>query len=113
MANDTIFGGILRGEIPCDEIYSDESCLAFRDINPQAPVHILVIPRKPLVSLSDAASEDAQLLGHLLLVAQKIAKQQNLTSWRTVINNGAEAGQTVAHLHVHVIGGRDFAWPPG
>ena len=113
MANDTIFGRMLRGEIPCDEVYSDQHCLAFRDIQPQAPVHVLVIPRKPLESLRSAEEENAELLGHLLLVAARVAKQEGLDDFRTVINTGAEAGQTVFHLHVHVFGGRPLAWPPG
>lgn len=111
--SDTIFGRILRGEIACQEVYSDEVSLAFRDVNPQAPVHILVIPRKPLPSLAEAQAEDQDLLGHLLLVAARVARQEGLEAWRTVINSGAEAGQTVFHLHVHVIGGRPLAWPPG
>ena len=111
--NDTIFGRILRGEIPCDQVHADEHCLAFRDVAPQAPVHILVIPREHLVNLKEAEARHAELLGHLLLVAAKVAKQEGLEAWRTVINNGAEAGQTVFHLHVHVIGGRALAWPPG
>lgn len=94
-------------------MHSDELCLAFRDVNPQAPVHVLVIPRQPLVNLADATGDDAPLLGHLLLVAAKVATSEGLSSWRTVINSGAEAGQTVFHLHVHVIGGRPLAWPPG
>ena len=113
MANDTIFGRMLRGEIPCDEVYSDQHCLAFRDIQPQAPVHVLVIPRKPLEGLRSAEEENAELLGHLLLVAARVAKQEGLDDFRTVINTGAEAGQTVFHLHVHLIGGRPQAWPPG
>ncbi len=111
--NDTIFGRILRGEIPCDAVYSDDLCLAFRDVHPQAPVHVLVIPRKPIASLAEARLEDQELLGHLLLVAGQVARQEGLESWRTVINSGAEAGQTVFHLHAHVIGGRPMAWPPG
>jgi histidine triad (HIT) family protein len=111
--NDTIFGRILRGEIPCDAVYSDDLCLAFRDVHPQAPVHVLVIPHKPIASLAEARLEDQDLLGHLLLVAGQVARQEGLRSWRTVINSGAEAGQTVFHLHVHVIGGRPMAWPPG
>ncbi|WP_370566385.1 histidine triad nucleotide-binding protein [Cyanobium sp. LEGE 06113] len=110
---DTIFGRILRGEIPCDAVYDDAQCLAFRDVSPQAPVHVLVIPRQPIVSLASAEAEDAPLLGHLLLVAARVARQQGLTGFRTVINSGPEAGQTVFHLHVHVIGGRPLAWPPG
>ncbi len=113
MAEDTIFSRILRGEIPCDEVFSDEQCLAFRDVAPQAPVHVLVIPREAIVGLQDVRDEHAGLLGHLLLVATRVAKQEGLKDWRTVINSGAAAGQTVFHLHVHVIGGRALAWPPG
>jgi len=113
MTSDTIFGRILRGEIPCDQVYSDDRCLAFRDVAPQAPVHLLVIPRQPLVSLAEAGPADEPLLGHLLLVAALVAQQEGLVGFRTVINSGAEAGQTVFHLHVHVIGGRPLAWPPG
>ena len=113
MADDTIFGKILRGDIPCNEVYSDEQCRAFRDVAPQAPVHVLVIPRQPIESLRSVAAEDTALLGHLLLVAAKVAKQEGLEDCRTVINSGAAAGQTVFHLHVHVIGGRPLEWPPG
>lgn len=111
--NDTIFGRILRGEIPFDQVYADEHCLAFRDVAPQAPVHILVIPREPVVNLAEAGDQHQQLLGHLLLVAARVARQEGLSGFRTVINSGEEAGQTVFHLHVHVIGGRPLAWPPG
>ncbi|MFM8524240.1 MAG: histidine triad nucleotide-binding protein [Cyanobacteriota bacterium] len=110
---DTIFGRIVRGEIPCDQVYADDLCMAFRDIQPQAPVHLLVIPREPLVSLAQAGEEHQALLGHLLLVAARVARQEGLQAWRTVLNTGAEAGQTVFHLHVHVIGGRPLDWPPG
>ena len=110
---DTIFGRIARGEIPCDQVYADDLCLAFRDIQPQAPVHLLVIPREPLVSLAEAGDQHQALLGHLLLVAATVARQEGLQAWRTVLNIGAEAGQTVFHLHVHVIGGRPLDWPPG
>jgi histidine triad (HIT) family protein len=112
-SSDTIFGRILRGEIPCQEVYADDLCLAFRDVNPQAPVHVLIIPREPIAQLGEATDEHEALLGHLLLVAAKVAKLEGLDSWRTVINSGAEAGQTVFHLHLHVIGGRPLAWPPG
>ena len=112
-SSDTIFGRILRGEIPCQEVYADDLCLAFRDVNPQAPVHVLIIPREPIAQLGEATDEHEALLGHLLLVAAKVAKLEGLESWRTVINSGAEAGQTVFHLHLHVIGGRPLAWPPG
>ena len=109
----TIFGRILQGKIPCDQVYADDLCLAFRDVQPQAPVHVLVIPRQPLVNLADAGEADQALLGHLLLVAAKVARLEGLDAWRTVINSGAEAGQSVFHLHLHVIGGRPLAWPPG
>ena len=109
----TIFKRIIDREIPAQIVYEDDQCLAFRDVNPQAPVHVLVIPRKPIATLAEAGSEDQDLLGHLLLVAAQVARQEGLESWRTVINSGAEAGQTVFHLHVHVIGGRPMAWPPG
>ena len=109
----TIFDKILRGEIPCDEVFSDEKCLAFKDITPQAPTHILIIPRKPIQSLKQIKEEDQDLLGHLLLKVTEIAKAAGLDSWRTVINTGEEAGQTVFHLHIHIIGGRKLNWPPG
>tara|TARA_Y100001968_G_C19147104_1_gene614334 strand:- start:316 stop:657 length:342 start_codon:yes stop_codon:yes gene_type:complete len=113
MSKNTIFDQILKGEIPCTEVYSDEKCLAFKDINPEAPVHILIIPRKKIESLRYVGESDKEILGHLLLVGSKIAKQENLKDWRTVINTGAEAGQTVFHLHIHILGGRPFQWPPG
>ena len=113
MTEETIFSKILKGEIDCDEVHSDKICIAFRDIQPQAPVHILVIPRKAITSLETATIKDKDLLGHLLLVSAKIAKEEGLTDWRSVINTGARAGQTVFHLHIHLIGGRDLTWPPG
>tara|TARA_B100000700_G_C14627207_1_gene661070 strand:- start:104 stop:445 length:342 start_codon:yes stop_codon:yes gene_type:complete len=113
MPEETIFNKILRKEIPCDEVYSDELCLAFRDIEPQAPVHILIIPRQSIKSLKEVESQDAALLGHLLLIAAKVAKQEGLASWRTIINTGESSGQTVFHLHLHIIGGRKLNWPPG
>ncbi len=113
MPGETIFGKILKGEIPCDEVFSDDRCLVFRDLQPQAPVHLLVIPRKPIESLIAANREDSELLGHLLLVAAEVAQKEGLESWRTVINSGKDAGQTVFHLHLHVIGGRALTWPPG
>ncbi len=113
MPEETIFGKILKGEIKCDEVYSDELCIAFRDIQPQAPIHILLIPRKIISSLEEASIEDKDLLGHLLIVSANIAKQEGLKDWRTVINTGSKAGQTVFHLHIHIIGGRELTWPPG
>ncbi len=113
MTGETIFSRIIKGEIPCDEIYSDDKCIAFRDIEPQAPVHILVIPKKTIVNLKEVGAEEQELLGHLLLISAQIAKKEGLEDWRTVINTGAEAGQTVFHLHIHIIGGRKLNWPPG
>ena len=111
--SDTIFGKIARGELKADVVYQDDRALAFRDIAPQAPTHILVIPRKPIPRLSASVAEDDALLGHLLGVARKVASEQGLTDFRLVVNDGADAGQTVFHLHVHLLGGRPFSWPPG
>lgn len=110
---DTIFGKIARGEVPTDLVYEDDRALAFHDVNPQAPTHILVIPRKPIARLSQSEDGDAELLGHLLLVARKVAAEAALEDFRLVVNDGPGAGQTVFHLHVHVIGGRPMSWPPG
>jgi histidine triad (HIT) family protein len=110
----TLFSKIIEREIPADIVYEDERCLAFRDINPQAPQHILVIPVKPLPRLSDATAEDESLLGHMLLTAGKIAAELGFSdAYRLVVNNGAGAGQSVFHLHIHILGGRSFTWPPG
>ncbi len=111
--SETIFSKIIRREIPANILYEDDLSLAFRDVNPQAPVHFLVIPKQPIVKLSEATIEDQNLLGHLLLVASKVAAQEGLTAFRLVTNNGAEAGQSVFHLHIHVLGDRSFTWPPG
>lgn len=110
-----VFARILRGEIPAKLLHEDEHCLAFHDVAPQAPTHFLVIPKREIATLSDATPADAELLGHLLVTAAKIAKQLGVAEGgsRVVINNGAGAGQTVFHLHVHVLAGRDLAWPPG
>ncbi len=112
---DTIFTKIINGEIPADIVYSDEHCIAFRDINPQAPVHVLVIPRREILNVGSAAEDDAGLLGHLLIACQKVAAQEGLLEggFRIVANNGPDSGQTVDHLHFHVLGGRPMAWPPG
>jgi len=113
---DTIFGKILRKEIPAKIIHEDDHCVAFHDVNPQAPVHVLVIPRKPITQLSKAnPKEDQALLGHLLLVAKQVAERQGIASdgFRIVINDGKKGSQSVYHLHVHVIGGRQLGWPPG
>ncbi len=111
---DTIFSKIINRQIPADIVYEDDLALAFKDVHPQAPVHILVIPKKPIPQLAEAETEDNVLLGHLLLVAKQVAEQVGLTNgYRVVINNGADAGQTVFHLHLHILGGREMAWPPG
>uniref|UniRef100_A0A224YRI6 Histidine triad (HIT) family protein n=1 Tax=Rhipicephalus zambeziensis TaxID=60191 RepID=A0A224YRI6_9ACAR len=110
----TIFSKILDGSLPADIIYKDDKCIAFRDVSPQAPVHFLVIPRKPLPMLDSATDEDVQLLGHLLLTAKKVAAQEKLKDgYRLVINNGKQGCQSVYHLHLHVLGGRQMGWPPG
>jgi histidine triad (HIT) family protein len=110
----TLFEKIIAGEIPADIVFSDPQCVAFRDVNPTAPMHILLVPRKPIAKLSDASPEDAALLGHLLTVAPKIAAQEGYAdAFRLVINNGEAAGQSVFHLHLHIIGGRGLSWPPG
>ncbi|XP_053209309.1 adenosine 5'-monophosphoramidase HINT1-like [Panonychus citri] len=111
---DTIFGKILRKEIPTNFIYEDDQCVAFNDISPCGPKHFLVIPKKRISQLSKSEDEDEQLLGHLLIVARKVAKQEGLEKgFRIVINDGVEGAQSVYHLHVHVIGGRQMSWPPG
>lgn len=111
---DTIFGKILRKEIPCNFIYEDDQCVAFNDISPQAPVHFLVIPRKEISQLSKSQPEDEKILGHLLYVAKVVANQLGLENgFRTVINDGRHGCQSVYHLHVHVLGGRQLSWPPG
>ena len=115
MGEDTIFGKIIRKEIPATIVYEDDRILAFHDVNPQAPIHILVIPKKPIATLSNATEEDSALLGELLYRASCIARDEGLNEggYRIAINNGAGAGQTVFHLHIHILGGRAFSWPPG
>ena len=111
---DTIFGKIIRREIPANIIYEDELCLAFHDVSPQAPVHVLVIPKQAIAKLADAESKDHALLGHLLLTVKRVADQLNLAEgYRVVINTGEAGGQTVYHLHLHLLGGRQMNWPPG
>ena len=108
--SDTIFGKIISGEIPSQFLYEDDHCVAINDINPQAPVHVLVIPRRGIPRLVDAVEDDQALLGHMLLAAGKIAEQLGVAeAFRLIINNGAGAGQTVFHLHLHIIAGRTFA----
>lgn len=111
---ETIFSKIIARSIPADIVYEDELCLAFRDVNPQAPTHILIIPKKPIPKLADASQADQGLLGHLLLTANRIASDLGISdSFRLAVNNGAGAGQTVFHLHIHLLAGRSFKWPPG
>ena len=112
--SETIFSKIIRREIPAQIVYEDELCLAFRDIQAQAPQHLLLIPKTPIAKLSDASAEDKALLGHLMLVAPMIAEKLGVGgAFRLNINNGAAVGQSVFHLHLHILGGRSFAWPPG
>lgn len=111
----TLFEKIIAGQIPADIVYQDEWCVAFRDINPKAPTHVLVVPRKPVVNVAEADEADAELLGRVLLAAAKVARQEGVaeSGYRLVLNNGQNAGQTVFHLHCHVLGGRPLGWPPG
>jgi histidine triad (HIT) family protein len=113
--SDCLFCGIVEGRIASNLICEDERTLAFRDINPQAPVHVLVIPKKHMSSLDDATAEDGALLGALMLTAREVARSEGIaeSGFRTVVNTGDEGGQTVGHLHVHVLGGRSMKWPPG
>ena len=110
-----IFEKIIAREIPADIVFEDESVLAFRDVNPKAPTHVLIIPKKNIPRVSDATAEDEKLLGHLLLKAADVARQLGLnkSGYRLVINNGRDAGESVPHLHCHILGGRGLAWPPG
>lgn len=110
---DTLFGKIVRKEAPADIVHEDEQAVVIRDVNPQAPTHLLVLPRKPIPKLADAEPGDEALLGHLLRVAHQAAADEGLSDYRVVVNNGSGAGQTIFHLHVHVIGGRPLRWPPG
>ncbi|XP_032809590.1 adenosine 5'-monophosphoramidase HINT1 [Petromyzon marinus] len=111
---DTIFGKIIRKEIPANIIHEDEQCIVFHDVAPQAPTHLLVVPKKAIPGLPNATAEDQALLGHLMLVAAKVAAQVGLSSgYRLVLNDGPEGGQSVYHLHLHVLGGRQLGWPPG
>ena len=111
---ETIFEKIIRREIPAQIEHEDEMCLAFHDVAPQAPTHILIIPKKPIPSLAGVTDADTPLLGHLMRVATEIAKKLNLVDgYRLVVNCGADGGQTVDHLHIHLLGGRSLRWPPG
>ena len=111
---ETIFAKIIAGEIPADIIYEDDSCVAFRDANPQAPVHFLVVPRKPIERLQTMNTEDEGLIGHIHSVITQLVEQEKIAdAYRVVVNSGSGAGQTVFHLHFHVLGGRSLSWPPG
>ena len=114
MSEKTIFKRIIDGEIPADVVYEDDKCLAFRDVNPQAPTHVLIIPRREIPSLAHLEDDDEGLIGHMMLVVRRLAAELGHTNgFRTVINTGTEGGQTVDHLHIHLIAGRDLTWPPG
>lgn len=114
MADKTLFQKIADREIPASIVYEDDLCIAFRDINPVAPTHILVVPRKPIPTLNDLTPEDEPLVGHLFTAARQIAAEEGLENgYRTVFNCGADASQTVFHIHLHLIGGRKMSWPPG
>jgi histidine triad (HIT) family protein len=114
MSEKTIFKRIIDGEIPADILHEDEHCLAFRDISPQAPTHVLVIPKKEIQNVATASDDDQMLMGHLMLVIRDVARQVGLDNgYRVVANCGAEGGQAVDHLHFHILGGRSMSWPPG
>ncbi len=115
MPDKTLFQKIADRELPADIVHEDETCIAFRDINPQAPTHILIVPRKPIPSIDDLTDEDAAIMGRLFIVAREIAASEGIAAqgYRTVINCGSFGQQTVPHLHVHLIGGRQLTWPPG
>ena len=114
-AANCLFCKIVQGEIPANKVYEDEAAFAFRDINPQAPTHILLIPKAHLASLNEVSGKEAGLLGSLLLLVPRLAQQEGLAAngYRTVINTGRDGGQTVFHLHIHLLGGRPLTWPPG
>ena len=112
--SDTIFNKIINREISADIVYEDDRALAFKDINPQAPNHILVIPKKPIPQLASADETDQDLLGHLLLIVKQVAADAGLDNgYRVVLNNGTDGGQTIDHMHFHILGGRSMQWPPG
>lgn len=111
---ETIFSKIIRREIPADIVYEDDLAIAFKDVHPQAPVHILIIPKQPIKSLANVTSGDRDLMGHLLLTARQVAQNAGLNNgYRLVINTGDDGGQTVSHIHLHILGGRQMTWPPG
>ena len=113
MSEDCLFCKIIRGDIPADKLHEDDDVLAFRDISPQAPVHFLVIPKKHISGPSAVEAEDERLIGKLMRVADKVARKEGIEQYRLVFNNGEQAGQTVFHIHMHILGGRNMNWPPG
>jgi len=113
MADNCIFCKIIRGEIPSAKLFEDDELLAFRDINPAAPLHFLVIPKKHISGPAAVTAEDEQLIGKMLRIGSEIAKKEGVEDFRVVFNNGAQAGQTVFHIHMHILGGRNLSWPPG
>jgi len=114
VAEKTLFQKIMDREEPGDILYEDDRCVALRDINPQAPTHVLIVPRKPIPTLDALTEDDEALVGHLFLIAQRVAAEEGLADgYRTVFNNGPDARQTVDHIHLHLIGGREMSWPPG
>lgn len=113
MPDNCLFCKIIRGEIPADKLYEDDDVLAFRDIAPQAPTHFLVIPKKHIQGPEAVQPEDEQLVGKMMRVGSEVAQKEGIPHFRAVFNNGAEAGQTVFHLHMHILGGRSLNWPPG
>jgi histidine triad (HIT) family protein len=113
MAEDCLFCKIIQGDIPTDKLYEDHEVLAFRDIAPVAPLHFLVIPKKHISGPSEVTEEDEQVIGKMMRIGNQIAKEEGIEQFRLVLNNGEEAGQTVFHIHMHVIGGRSLNWPPG
>ncbi len=113
MTADCLFCKISAGEIPAEKLYEDDEMLAFRDIAPQAPVHFLVIPKKHIQDPANVGAEDEALIGRMMRIGSRVAKENGITDFRLVYNNGVEAGQTVFHIHMHVLGGRSLTWPPG
>lgn len=113
MSDNCLFCKIIKGEIPSDKLYEDDDVFVFRDISPQAPVHFLVIPKKHIQGPSDVSQTDEQLIGKMMRVGTEVAKQEGIEQFRVVFNNGEQAGQTVFHIHMHILGGRNLNWPPG
>jgi histidine triad (HIT) family protein len=111
----TLFEKICQGEIPADIVYQDDHCVCFRDIAPQAPTHLLLVPRKPIPRIGEATADDKELLGHMLLQVSHIARSVGISEsgFRVVMNNGRDGGEAVPHLHIHILGGRAMSWPPG